>query len=367
MKQVFFLVFFLISDVFLVLAQQDTARYIFMGHTRDDDREHEYLLKTVELIDYSKYDLILLGGDLTWNTSAERNTLQYCDSVFNLGDANTHLAAGNHDLDNISDLLEFTGKSRYYAFSKNNITFLILDTEVSVPDFKGEQLEMIRNVTDTIEKSDYLVLIHHRIIWMIGVPELAYLLDSVAASTKNLSRSDFYTDVYPLLRKVKNKGTQVLCLAGDRTDVNIRYMPEDSITFLASGMRGTVSDEDNFAIILTHVIQTGRMDWNFVALSEIDTVRAEPVETDLYDDTASGELIVYPNPSTGKFLIFLAGEKKGDIFAEVLDMSGNSILETTFSGQDNTFEINLSSFAQGVYFLRLTNNQETVIKRLVKI
>jgi len=350
----------------LVPAQQDTSRYIFMGHPRDDDREHEYLLKTVEKIDYEKFELILLGGDLTWNTSAERSTLQYCDSVFHLGDTNTHLAAGNHDLDNLAYLLEFTKKPRFYAFSRNNITFLILDTDITTPDFKGEQLEMIQNVTDTIEKSDYLLLIHHRIVWMVGVPELVYLMDSVAASTKNLSKSDFYTNVYPLLQKAKNRGVQVLCLAGDRTDVNIKYVPEDSITFLASGMRGTAPDEENFAIILTHHIQTGKLDWTFTALNEIDTVSTGPVQTYHYTGSLSDEISLYPNPSNGLFSLYLNARESENIMVEVFNLSGLKILETINLIEDDHVDIDLSDFSAGVYLIQIKTQQKITCKRIIK-
>lgn len=346
--------------------QQDTVRYIFMGHPRDDDREHEYLLKTVEKIDYTRFGLILLGGDLTWNTSADRSTLQYCDSVFHLGDSNTHLAAGNHDLTNVADLLEFTKKPRFYTFSRNNITFLILDTDITTPDFKGEQLEMIQNVTDTIERSDYLLLIHHRIVWMVGVPELAYLMDSVAASTKNLSQSDFYTDVYPLLQKAKNRGVQVLCLAGDRTDVNIRYEPEDSITFLASGMRGTAPDEENFAIILTHQIQTGKLDWKFTALNEIDTVAAEPVESYQYEASFTDDFRVYPNPSNGLFRLYLNNRGTESMQVSIFNLSGLKILETNVTVGDDHLDIDLTDFSSGAYIIRLRTKQEMIGNRIIK-
>ncbi len=365
MKKIFPLLLFIGYSLF-VPAQQDTSRYIFMGHPRDDDREHEYLLKTVEKIDYEKFELILLGGDLTWNTSADRSTLQYCDSVFHLGDTNTHLAAGNHDLDNVANLLEFTQKPRYYTFSRNNITFLILDTDITTPDFKGEQLEMIQNVTDTIEKSDYLLLIHHRIVWMVGVPELAYLKDSVAASSKNLSQSDFYTDVYPLLQKVKNKGIQVLCLAGDRTDVNIKYMREDSITFLASGMRGTAPDEENFTIILTHHIQTGKLDWAFKALNEIDTLSTGPVQTFQNSSSFSDEITLYPNPSNGLFRLSLNTGETESIQVEVFDLRGLMILETINLIEDDHVDIDLSDFSAGVYIIRLRTKQEMISKRIIK-
>ena len=91
-----------------LLAQADTIQYLFMGHPRYDDREHEYVLKTVEKLDYSKFELLLLGGDLTWNTSELISTLEYCDAIFNLSDTKTHLAIGNHDIDNITRLLSFT-------------------------------------------------------------------------------------------------------------------------------------------------------------------------------------------------------------------------------------------------------------------
>ncbi len=349
-----------------VFTQADTARYLFMGHPRDDDREHEHLLKTVELIDYDKFSLILLGGDLTWNTSADRSTLEYCDSVFHLGDTNTHLAAGNHDLDNVAYLLEFTKKPRFYAFSRNNITFLILDTEITTPDFKGEQLEMIQHVSDTIEKSDYLLLVHHRIIWMVGVPELAYLMDSVAQSTRNLSQTDFYTDVYPLLQNVKSKGIQVLCLAGDRTDVNIRYEPEDSITFLASGMRGTAPDEENYAIILTHQIQESKLEWDFASLNEIDTVSTGPVQTNLDKGFLSDDIHIYPNPSNGLFRFCLNVLQDESLLVDIFDLKGQKILEFIHPITDDHIDIDLSDVSPGIYLIQLKTSKGIISKKIIK-
>ena len=359
------LLFLLIGHALSGISQSDTVKYIFMGHTRDDDREHEYVLRTIKNIDYSKFDLTLLGGDLTWNTSADRSTLEYCDSIFHLGYINTHLAAGNHDLDNLADLLEFTGKPRYYAFSKNNITFLVLDTEVSIPDFKDEQLSLIQQVADTIENSDYLVLIHHRIIWMAGVPELAYLMDSVAASTKNLSHSDFYTDVYPLLQKVKDKGIEILCLAGDRTDVNIRYNPEDSITFLASGMRGTAADDENFAIILTHIIDSGKLEWKFTALSDIDTVNRGPVQTILKANGLSRNICVYPVPSAG--IIRINFEKPEDkyLHMEIYNLQGSKITDRSIHIRQGQLVLDISDFMPGTYLVRFSNGHEVFTGKII--
>ena len=45
-------------------AQTDTVKYLFLGHPRYDDK-NEYIIKKVEKLDDERYDLLLLGGDLT--------------------------------------------------------------------------------------------------------------------------------------------------------------------------------------------------------------------------------------------------------------------------------------------------------------
>ena len=352
---------------FHAFSQSDTVRYLFMGHTRDDNRDYEHVLKTIEKIDYTKYCLTLLGGDLTWNTSAERSTLEYCDKIFHLGSDSTHLSTGNHDLDNLSLLLEFTKKPRFYAITRNNIVFVIMNTEVSSPDIKDEQLAMIQNVADSIEKADYLVIIHHRILWMVGVPELAYLMDSVAASTKNLTHTNFYSDVYPLLQKVKNKGIEILCLAGDRTDVNITYYPEDSITFLASGMRGTAPDDSNYAIVLTQVLSKDSLEWNYVNLSNMDTLAESPVISTLNERTGNGSMEIFPNPTPGIVNVWLKDFQNEKMQLEILNQNGEIVYSKWNLMQNTPVEIILPDKISGVYYIRASNNQEIIIGKLIII
>jgi predicted MPP superfamily phosphohydrolase len=366
MKNILFKV--LVAGSFLsAYTQEDTALYIFIGHPRSDDRDHQHVLETVEKIDYSKYELILLGGDLTWNTSQDRSTLQYCDSIFNLGDKNTHLAIGNHDLDNAGDLLEFTKKPRFYAFSNNNITFLVLDTEISTPDITGDQLELIQNVVDTIEKSDYLVLLQHRILWMVGVDELSHLMDSVAASTRNLNSSNFYDDVYPNLQKARNNGVEVLCLAGDRTDINIEYSPEDSIQFVASGMVGTFSDEENFAILLTHNPDSGKLGYDFIALSEIDTIASVPPSAVPETNVLSEGINIYPNPVEDILHIYSEIDITHNVYIELLDVSGVKITGITLKKGFKGTDINITDFSPGVYIIRITDDSNSITRKILKV
>jgi hypothetical protein len=366
MKKILYVIF-IVGSFLSAYTQKDTALYIFIGHPRSDDRDYQHVLKTVEKIDYSKYELILLGGDLTWNTSSQWSTLQYCDSIFNLGGENTHLAIGNHDLDNVADLLEFTKKPRFYTFSHNNITFIVLDTEISTPDITGDQLELIQNLADTIVTSDYLVLIQHRILWMVGVDELIHLKDSVAASTRNLNNTNFYDTVYPNLQKAKQNGVKVLCLAGDRTDINIEYSPEDSIQFVASGMVGTFADENNYAVLLTHNLDSGKLDYDFISLSEIDTVSPViPSEIPGIDGLYQ-TINIYPNPVKDILHIYCEINITHDVYIELLDISGAKITGFTLKKGAEVTEIDLAGLSPGVYIIKITNNSNILTRKILKV
>ena len=58
--------------------------YIHLAHTRMWDTIVQRVDPRVESLDLSDYDLILLGGDLTEESSKEKETLVYLDSIFDL-------------------------------------------------------------------------------------------------------------------------------------------------------------------------------------------------------------------------------------------------------------------------------------------
>ncbi|MFY0688165.1 MAG: hypothetical protein JXQ90_13420 [Cyclobacteriaceae bacterium] len=136
------------------LGVSQVKNYLFIGHPRI---EEERVLPTVEQIDLSYYDMLWLGGDLTLSTSNQESSMQYVDDLFDVSSPNTLWAVGNHDVHNRDRLFDYTGRPIYYALTKNNITFLVLDTEINEYAIDGEQLELIKQVCDTIKQSDYLV------------------------------------------------------------------------------------------------------------------------------------------------------------------------------------------------------------------
>jgi Secretion system C-terminal sorting domain len=69
-------------------------------------------------------------------------------------------------------------------------------------------------------------------------------------------------------------------------------------------------------------------------------------------------LVISPNPSTGFFRWNDTSLKN----AEVFDMTGRAI----FQEKTNTQEINLQNLNSGVYFLRLSNEKNTFVRKIVK-
>jgi Calcineurin-like phosphoesterase len=364
--RIFFLFLILACRSFMAFSQSDTlAKYIFIPHPRSEDRVNQSVLPGIEAINFDRYDMILLGGDLTYYTSISRNSMDYCDSLFDLGNPNTLWAMGNHDISNRDLIEEYTGRPSYYSYSWNNITFLVLDVELDADGFtsshiSGDQLEMVRQVCDTILDSDYLVLIHGRLLWMIGNDYFKLKLDSVAESTRQLDTSNFYPAVYPLLQQAKNRGVPVLCLGGDKSKINIVYSPEDSITFLASTMAPEFTDAQNDVIILSHDRQNRLLNWVFVPLDEVEK---NPPVTGLarVPDTPHAQLEVnYNRPLCAIEAEFKSSSPESGII-EIYSLSGQCILSAFIDpGESKIIKIQ----GRGVYIVRLISGDWMECQRI---
>ena len=253
----------------------ESEEFIFIGHPRTNVQINQSMLPSVEKIDYSRFSMTLLGGDLTQNSTSYK-ALSYLDSILDLQSPNTLFALGNHDYPN--PLLDiFTGRDAYYAYFRNGITYLVLKTEEPCPgntsngavsNICNDQLNLIQEVSDTISQSNHLIIIHHRILWMMH-KNLDSLRTLVGGSTSNMTETNFYTAIYPLLLNIESKGIDVVCVAGAGTNINVEYMTNDSIQFIATGMKPDQPDSTNYVIIFQHDIKRQKLDWEFYSLNEL--------------------------------------------------------------------------------------------------
>jgi hypothetical protein len=86
-------------------------------------------------------------------------------------------------------------------------------------------------------------------------------------------------------------------------------------------------------------------------------------------DLANFDFVLYPNPNDGKFFVNLNLTHSARIQVEIIDLSGRSILREDFghlnSGQRN-LEINSEEVLKsGVYFVRITSGNESIVKKVV--
>jgi hypothetical protein len=273
-------IFILLSNIVLSSCTEDpplsvselspSATYLHLAHTRTD--ANPYMDSIVESIDYSALNMLWLGGDLAWSSSISDEVINHADSIFDFGNLNTLWALGNHDYFDLNRIEAATGRPPFYAYYKNGITFLVLDTQDSVSSITSEQLALLSNIKDTIRSSSHLILLHHKLLWMRGNPDLEPLIDSISNGPAGecdwcINPNNFYHDVYPLLLDVKRNGIEVLCIAGDIGDKvsEFQHLTDDGIFLLASGINAGFTG--NKALLFKHNIRAKSLSWKYQLLT----------------------------------------------------------------------------------------------------
>ncbi len=245
--------------------------YLHLSHTRTDTNPK--MDSIAELIDYNKYDMLWLGGDLAYSTS-DVETMTHLDSILDFGSPNTLWTLGNHDYIDIDIVQEYTKRPTFYTYNLNGVTFLVLDTQDSVSSILGYQKELFDNVIDTIMKSTHLIVLHHKLIWMYGdsllEPKIP-LVSNVPLSDCSfcINPNNFYTDIYPGLVAVHEKGIEVICIGGDIGMITneFEYVTPEGIFFLASGIKAGA--DDNKALLFHHENVNNLITWEYRLISEL--------------------------------------------------------------------------------------------------
>lgn len=249
-----------------------THRYLHLSHTRTDT--NPYIDSVAALVDYAAYDMLWLGGDLALRSTANETAIRHLDSLFDLDSPTSLLSPGNHDYDRPDLLRTATGRPLFYTQWQDGLVISVLDTQDSVSQLVGDQLAMLRAVADTISAASHWVLLHHQLVWMRDGGELEATSDYVANGwfgdcAHCLRPNNFYGDVYPLLLKARQRGVQVLCVAGDlgKWCNEFQHTTADGIRFLASGIEA--GDSANQVLLFEHRPASGELTWAFVPLDAL--------------------------------------------------------------------------------------------------
>ncbi len=77
------------------------------------------------------------------------------------------------------------------------------------------------------------------------------------------------------------------------------------------------------------------------------------------------KIVIYPNPSTGVYTIFSGNLPLDEL--EVFDVTGKVIVKKSdVALTNNSATLNLTSISDGVYFVRITSENQTTVKRIIK-
>ena len=283
-----YLNFFLLSLIISCTSDNQTnnhiQKYLYLGHIYHSDSLIDNRISSLALEDY---DQIWLGGDLCSETTASYGTLEYLDEIFDLNNPNTHWTLGNHDIrnGNLNWIKEKTGRPFFYSNSFQKITLIVLNTFFFMEGMYDTinmnfQYEMVKNICDTIENNNYLVVLMHGMMWK-NIPGLD--------SAENYANTDcshfimhktpdmtFSEGIYPLLRQVQHKGIEVICISGDFGQKQTSYEAnsEDNIIFIGSGITSNTpyhskfpsAGQDDKYLELEYNTLTDELSWVFKKL-----------------------------------------------------------------------------------------------------
>ena len=252
--------------------ETQVKRYLHISHTRTNSNPK--LDSVAEQLNLKRYDMLWLGGDLAQLTSADDSTILHVDSIFNLSSSTTLWSLGNHDYTDVERVQKITKRPPYYSYHQNGMTIVVLDTQDSLSNMIGKQKDFLFGVLDTLKESSYLVLLHHKLIWMYNHVDLEKRVSSISNAGFGdcfycINPNNFNSGVYPKLVELKQRGVEVICIGGDIgfKIKEFEYLSAEGVYFLASGIHA--GEEGNKALVFSHNVDKQELSWEFVRLKDL--------------------------------------------------------------------------------------------------
>jgi hypothetical protein len=78
----------------------------------------------------------------------------------------------------------------------------------------------------------------------------------------------------------------------------------------------------------------------------------------------NNEIKLFPNPTSGKFNVQVSNLKVQNL--EVYNVLGEKVYSKSLNDKQTSIEINLSDHADGIYFVKLFTDRETIVKKITK-
>jgi hypothetical protein len=227
--------------------------YIYLSHTRTADNTS--IFSKVYDINFSKFEMKLLGGDLAWNSFSDNEIITLLDDVFDLSNEKTLFSVGNHEIVSDEKFRIITGKAKYNLHQQDDISFVTLDTERDLGFIRDDQKIFFDTVMDTITTKN-IVILSHKLIFMVDHPVMDNLISDVSNGPMGncsycLGPSNFQNELYPKLVEARDRDKNIYWIAGDlgTKTSSFEYLDENGIQFLGNGIGYESSDNEVLVLI----------------------------------------------------------------------------------------------------------------------
>ena len=154
--------------------------------------------------------------------------------------------------------------------------------------------------------------------------------------------------------------TQTIILAGNGTSFDVQ-----------SGGSATMIAGQSISYLPTTTVQSGGYMWGYIAPTGPWCVTPSMPAVAMAEDEIPRSIVqssfkVYPNPTTGNFILELTGESLVDeVQVDIYGMWGEKVLSTLLNGERKN-EFSLSDKPVGVYFIRVVSGDKAETVKIIK-
>ncbi|MBO4739758.1 MAG: thiol protease/hemagglutinin PrtT [Bacteroidales bacterium] len=180
---------------------------------------------------------------------------------------------------------------------------------------------------------------------------------AVSASVINSGNKDFIGyisfDVY-------NASDDTYVGELDKVEETVPHATYKTITINRNG----INYADGRYYITSSYMEKDSLKWKSILSDKYNTKAYFEIKAGVnIEEHQTWQAVLYPNPSTDKFILKTT-EILDNTIAEIFDMTGKSLYKTTINSQETILD--LTSFSQGVYILKVTNKDNLHTYKFIK-
>lgn len=100
-------------------------------------------------------------------------------------------------------------------------------------------------------------------------------------------------------------------------------------------------------------------------MANVNTTSSCPQPTSVQNIVVNNSIAVYPNPAKGIVTIDMNGISSNNASIVVTDLLGNVLRKISIRNSENSYQLNLSEFQDGVYFVKVKSDAGEFMQRII--